>query len=226
MWISRRVIISKTLDENNYLYVISPYKQGSFSSIKVKRKKKDYEVESVDYQPMILFFLSRVGAYLRFNQSVYREHELIRMDLYHPYADSVIGIYWRDGDSSFAGSVRFTKVRDTFKAYLRIPERGKYRFLINTVGKEPRTILADIEVRRDIYDEDYRSLSNIPEVYGDRVFVGGKGHYKIYDAKGSLIRSGITSDGWVSLKDFKKGIYFKEVKDEKGDNIAFGGDGV
>ena len=195
-------------DGDNYLYVIAPYRYTGFSSIKVKKRRKDYEVETVDYQPVILFFLSRVSAYLRFNKSVYREHELIRMDLYHPYADSVIGIYWRDGDSSFVDAVRFTKVRDTFKAYLRIPESGKYWFLINTVGMEPRTILANIEVRRGYPDEDYRSRSNISEVYGDKVFVGGKGHYKIYDAKGSLVKSGIARDGWVSLKNFKKGIYF------------------
>lgn len=222
--------------EYGYTYIAAFNKSSGQPLMKIEKERGHADLEGIFPTPVILSFLSPVSAYLRFNKHVYTEGEIIRIDIHHPFADSVMGFYYSIGPWTSYGVVRPVKVRDTFKAYLRLNRRGVYYFFFETYGKEPRTLVSYITVSPSYDEEDilsvYREVlgMNDNKAFGT-IFTGIRpmetklvhntlkidlpsGYFKVYDSNGRLVKEGKFGNYTIDMGGLKRGIYFVVVKNK------------
>ncbi len=214
--------------EGLYGYIVSPQSTGA--NILLARKSDEFSTDEYDFTPVMVFYPSPHLAKVKFNKRMYLEGDVIRIDFVYPLADSVKGSYFRIGDPNSIKFITFREINDTFKAYVRIPFRGVYRFVFTTFGREPRTIMENVWVVPSydtdalmsfISDMEYgrfgipkRSVGSRQRLlYGGEVInIGLRGNYRIYDVKGSLVLRGYTGDGRIDIRRLPRGIYFVVIR--------------
>ncbi|MEO0139857.1 MAG: T9SS type A sorting domain-containing protein [candidate division WOR-3 bacterium] len=211
--------------DNMYGYIVYPQSTGA--NIMISKRNDDVPEPYYDGTNIAIFYPSSYVAKVKFDKTIYRQGDRGTIDVIYPLADSVWGLYWRVGDPRSVGFIRFSSVGDTFRTSINFLFSGVYKFILQTFGKEPRTIIENIWVvsgydtesflsfisnmENGIYDTDYKGSEVKFLTSREYINVGSPGYYRIYDIRGSLVSRGFSKDGKVFVGNLKRGIYFIQI---------------